>query len=461
VEWGEGWHQGVIGITAGRLAEKYGVPTLVIATDGENAKGSGRSPENVDLYQALKRCGNLFSKFGGHPRAGGFSLASEALPRLAQEMTSAANDLRDGPAPVWVDGCLTLAQVDLALVRELERMEPFGEANPKPRFLLEGVDIVHQRLVGRSGDHLQLEVEQLGLRRRAIAFRQADLTGKLRTQEFRYDLRCELGRDNFRGQEQLRLQVSGVVEPACQESDENSPVIDLRHLRGRRRALQQWLGREGEFSAVCRDPEKACAAYPDFAGRFLTYDSRPQKGGGILLLSPPPSKETLEEFMQAVRPATLVVLFGCSEIERALAACQELRWDRDQAVSLWRELKRMGRSVLETPAVRELAEKRLKFTEPKTEVLLSAFLETEALREEPGGSLVFSTANGTKLEQTKAFSRWREERDKLILVRAFFSGPDLRGRLTQCWTWLDGERSARQERLEIEKAEESKLFCKA
>ena len=437
VEWGEGWHEGVIGITAGRLAEKYGVPTLVIATSGEKAKGSGRSPENVDLYQALHQCRSVFSKYGGHPRAGGFSLPAENLESLREKFNQAAQELRNGEAPVWLDGCLTLQQVTLDLVKELERMEPFGEANPKPNFLLEGVEILHQRLVGASGDHLQLEIQQVGERRRAIAFRQADYANQIKTQDYRYDLRCELGRDMFRGQEQLKIQVSGVVRPPCQERPERDlPVQDFRHLRGRRKALESWMEESPDHLAVCRDPDKAEQAYPDMAGRFFTYEDCPEGCRGLALLTPPEDLAQLEQLMTEVQPARLAVIFGMNEIERSLTQMRTRTWGRKQAVALWQMLRTLGPKEIESRIlVREAAEK-LSLDPTATAQIMAAFVQTEALRETDSGRLAIGQANGMKLEDTEAFKNQPVALENLLEVRAFFSGPNLGERLAQRWPCL-------------------------
>lgn len=428
VEWGEGWHQGVIGITAGRLAEKYGVPTLVIATDGEHAKGSGRSPENVDLYQALKKCGDLFSKYGGHPRAGGFSLSSSNLEKLREAMIAAAEELRDGPAPVWVDSCLSMGDADLDLVRELERMEPFGEANPKPIFLVEGAEIVNQRLVGSSGDHLQLELEQAGQRRRAIAFRQADLLSELRTQELRYDLRCQIGRDEYRNVERLKVQVLGVVRPPCQNAElESSSVVDLRHLRGRRSAISQWLESAGSC-AVCRRPDKAEELYPQFKGQFFTYQSVPADFESLVLLAPPSNLGEWNELLRRCGPRQVVVLFGNKEVEQQLGYLLSCRWNRPLAIEVWKRLRRTPQSELRWErAVRQAADE-LKIATGMVEQILNAFEETGALVRD-GEKLSFGTASGMKLEDTSAFRNQSEGVEGLRAVREYFSGPDLAERL--------------------------------
>lgn len=429
VEWGEGWHEGVIGITAGRLAEKYGVPTLVLSVKGDRAKGSGRSPENVDLYKALCRCGELFTKYGGHPRAGGFSLSSDNLEELRFRFCEAVDLLRDGPAPVWVDACLSLGQADVELVRELERMEPFGEANPKPTFLLEGVEIAHHRLVGNSGDHLQLEVEQAGQRRRAIAFRQADLLEELRIQEYRYDLRCQLGREEFRGQEQLRLQVSGVVEPPCQSKTWEGSVVDLRHLRGRKSALMHWMGEENGFAGVCRDQEIFERRFPRFQDQFFTYRDCLPDLPGVVLLGPPESLSEWEAFLTEAAPERLVLLFGCREIEHQIGLLQSAYWDRAKAVEAWTFLRRERTAQSDwSSAVKRTAE-FLKLPEQAAGEILSAFLETGALCRAERGGLSFGPASGMRLEDTTAFRERGKALENLRAVREYFSGPDLGARL--------------------------------
>lgn len=430
VEWGEGWHEGVIGITAGRLAEKYGVPTLVIAVDGERAKGSGRSPENVDLYQALRLCGELFTKYGGHPRAGGFSLPSAQLEALREQMVQAANQLRNGPAPVWVDACLTLGEADVDLVRELERLEPFGEANPKPTFLLEGVEIAHHRLVGSSGDHLQLEVEQAGQRRRAIAFRQADLIDELRAQEYRYDLRCQLGREEFRGQEQLRLQVSGVVEPPCQASTEEGSVVDLRHLRARKKALLHWMGEPRLFGGVCQNPERFEKDFPELQDQFFRYEECLPDLPGVVLLSPPQSLKEWEDFLREAAPERVVLLFGTREIEHAMSCWRGAEWDRQQAVALWTLIKRDRTAQSSVQKALELAAQQLRVPPAAGREILEAFAETEALQLDAQGGFTFGTANGMKLEATKVYRQRGKALADLRAVRDYFSGPDFAERLS-------------------------------
>lgn len=436
VEWGEGWHEGVIGITAGRLSEKFGVPALVIATDGENAKGSGRAPENVNLYLALKECAHVFSKYGGHPRAAGFSLPSANLETLSNDMEAAVERLRDGPAPIWVDAAFGLQELDIPLVRELEKLEPFGEANPKPSFLLEGATIVGHRTVGKNRDHLQLELEQGGERRRAIAFRQGPLIDQIEAQKFRYDVVCQVGVDLYKGQQQLKIQVRGLVRPQCCEPSSQSLVVDRRHVRHRRRELAAWLDREPGYLAACRDAGKAAQAYPEFAARFRTYTQLKEEVPGLLLVSPPSNLEELESALEAARPSRIVVLFGVKELDAVENALEAGPWGRGEAITVWRKLFAQARRPLLARAIVDRFSRSLRMRPYQIEQILECFQQTGVLQSR-NGQLTVTRGQGVKLEETESFRRYQDRSEAFRLAREMFTGPTLEPLWLERWPWLD------------------------
>lgn len=426
VEWGEGWHEGVIGITAGRLAEKYGVPALVIAVDGERAKGSGRSPENVDLFLAMKECEELFAKFGGHPRAGGFSLASERLEKLREDFTAAANRLRRGLAPVWIDGSLGLGQLSLGLVRGLQRLEPYGEANPRPVFLLEGVTVTGQRTVGKNHDHLQLELEQGGHRQRAIAFRQGREIDALDTQNSRYDMLCQLAVDSYRGEPSLRLQVTGIVRPKDETQEAAQTVVDRRNSRARRSELERWLEAHEFYIAICRDATKAAKAYPHLQERFWTYQGVDGPWDGMVLLTPPSSEQELAHAISLGQPQKIIVLFGRQELDEMNQAAEATFWNRDHATSVWRELRSYADRLGDLESTLGKLSSRLPLSRAVVGEILGAFLETGALYHESGATrLQLGQGSGIKLEETQVFQLMQERRHSHQRLLQLFTGPTL------------------------------------
>jgi single-stranded-DNA-specific exonuclease len=134
---GEGWHRGVIGITATRVVERYGRPTLVISRNGDEAHGSGRSIRAFHLLNAMESCAPLFSRFGGHAHAVGFSLPSNAVPELCAHLDAYARahlTLADFEPTLDLDAELVLDQITPELFQSLRRLEPFGIGNPEPVF---------------------------------------------------------------------------------------------------------------------------------------------------------------------------------------------------------------------------------------------------------------------------------------------------------------------------------------
>ncbi len=139
---GDGWHRGVIGILASRVVDTAGRPALVIAHEDGEAYGSGRSVEGFHLLQALESCAELFTRFGGHAHAVGFSLPSDRVAALREHLVKyAASHLRDEhlAPPIHCDAELPFDRLTPALHRAVRQMEPFGMENPEPAFVAYGV----------------------------------------------------------------------------------------------------------------------------------------------------------------------------------------------------------------------------------------------------------------------------------------------------------------------------------
>jgi single-stranded-DNA-specific exonuclease len=142
---GDGWHRGVIGITATRVVERYGRPALVLSHDGGEAHGSGRSIRAFHLLEALESCRELFTRYGGHAHAVGFSLPSARVPELRTQLDQYARvrlTAADFEPILDLDAVLSLDKVTPELFQALERLEPFGQGNPEPIFSANGVRLM-------------------------------------------------------------------------------------------------------------------------------------------------------------------------------------------------------------------------------------------------------------------------------------------------------------------------------
>jgi single-stranded-DNA-specific exonuclease len=159
---GEGWHRGVVGIVASRVVEKTGRPALVIAREGEEAHGSGRSISAFHLLDALESCHELFTRFGGHEHAVGFALPSRDVPVLKQRLNTYAQTKltpEDLVPQLKIDAEVPLSAITPELFENLGRLEPFGHGNPEPVFSSHAVNLLLPPKVIKE-KHIKLRVNQ-------------------------------------------------------------------------------------------------------------------------------------------------------------------------------------------------------------------------------------------------------------------------------------------------------------
>ncbi len=140
----QGWHQGVIGIVASRLVERFHRPSIVIAIDGPKGKGSGRSIKGFHLFDALNDCKELFIEFGGHEQAAGLSVKEENITAFRERINEYARQKYDAAAfqrQVSFDLEIQLEDIRTGFMRELELLEPHGAGNPRPTFLTKNLEV--------------------------------------------------------------------------------------------------------------------------------------------------------------------------------------------------------------------------------------------------------------------------------------------------------------------------------
>lgn len=253
---GEGWHAGVIGIVAARLVEKYGRPTVVLAIDGEEAKGSGRSVAGFSLHEAVCACAPLLTRFGGHPMAAGVSLKAADVPAFRRAINDYARSLPEGmPYPaVTIDCKLNPAALSTDLVRQIALLEPFGCGNAAPLFGLYGMTLREITPVG-GGKHLRLKLSRGNSTVTAMRFHTTKEAFPYREGDC-VDLAVTLERSEYRGMEQLSVFIRE-IRPAGFEAEDF--LRRLRDYEAFRRgedlpaaALEALTPNRDEFAAVYR-----------------------------------------------------------------------------------------------------------------------------------------------------------------------------------------------------------------
>ncbi|HUK94168.1 MAG TPA: single-stranded-DNA-specific exonuclease RecJ [Gaiellaceae bacterium] len=239
---GEGWHEGVIGIVASRLVERYHRPVVLIAGADGDWKGSGRSIASFDLHDGLQACAGHLERWGGHAAAAGLSIRPEEIEPFAEAFAVVADaelgddDLR---SMTTVDALVHGGDLTLDLCTELARLAPFGLGNPGVTLLLAGCEIADLGAVG-EGKHLKFRVREDGRDSgSAIAFRFGGQLDRLR-RVGHYDLAFRLEENRWNGTVAPQLNVRQVYD------------ADERYLERR-----DWLKAEWRKEPAARDPEAA------------------------------------------------------------------------------------------------------------------------------------------------------------------------------------------------------------
>lgn len=203
------WHPGVIGIVAGRLAEQYARPVLLIAQN--QGHGSGRSVPGFALHEALRECGEHLLSHGGHAAAAGFKIRPESIDVFRDRFcTCATRQFPSGPAAprLVLDAEVPLSALTMGLLNDLDRLEPYGSANRKPVLLAGGLQIIGEpRRLGVGERHLSFRVRQEGAAMRAIAFGMGERAEELMSAQGQCCLAFTPGINEWNGYRNIELTV--------------------------------------------------------------------------------------------------------------------------------------------------------------------------------------------------------------------------------------------------------------
>ena len=201
------WVPGILGLIAGRLADNYHRPAVAVGLDGEVSRGSARSTPEFNVVSALGASEDLFIRFGGHPRAAGFTIPTDSLPALQESLTALAEEQLaqvDLTPKIAIDCEISPALLAGDRFEFVQSLSPFGEGNPAPVFLTRNALVVESRQVGRDRSHLKLRLAHSGSVWDAIAFRQGDA---MELAHGKIDVVYTAGLDNWGGRARLQLTV--------------------------------------------------------------------------------------------------------------------------------------------------------------------------------------------------------------------------------------------------------------
>lgn len=305
---GKNWNPGVLGIVAGNIVKKTGRPAIVLGIDEDNqAKGSGRSVEALDLYQMLNTMRDYFTHFGGHAAAIGATLSAEKLVPLKQAMTEYLQeheiDLNQG-ASLQIDETLLVEQATVKLAEELKILAPFGTDNPVPNFLVKNAAVSDFRLIGGDHQHVKFSLTDQSQSLDVIGFNFGEWKENLQQPATDYAGALEVNEWNGQKKAQLRL---------VDFKNQGLTVID-------RRAKHTWnqpIEEKETLYLAFQQPTKKIFA-PLFGDQIVSFeeqlDRSPAEYQQLVVLDCPDDKETLRKIVQLANfDAIYLYLYSADE----------------------------------------------------------------------------------------------------------------------------------------------------
>ena len=301
---GHNWHQGVLGIVASRLVDKYQRPTIVMTdTDGsEEVKGSGRSVDNFDLFKAIDPIRDQTIGFGGHHSAVGLTIKKDKVPVLKDQLEKAAEeqqlDLSVKPK-LAIAGVIPVSQVTAVLCDQIKTLAPFGQDNPKPIFQVQFDQLANVKAMGKTSDHLKFSLVQGNNRLTAIAFGRGSAAVELQNSQAAVQVVGEIGENTWNNRTTLQLMVDDLKQTL-------PPVIDERTHELHRKMFAT----VGTYVFFHEKVLKQLQGYVGDQSQVVMYDQVTEasaNGNRLYIVDCPDVLDDLVQLLAKVQPQTTVL----------------------------------------------------------------------------------------------------------------------------------------------------------
>ncbi len=209
---GQNWHHGVIGIVASKITERYFKPSILLCYEDELAKGSGRSIPGFDLHEALMKCLDTIEKFGGHSMAIGITLKKDMVEPFAKKVEMVAKEahIEEIVPVIQIDSKVELTELSKEMVNSLKELEPFGEGNKTPIFVIKNLKIDSIRALS-EGKHLKMTLRENNTVIHAIGFNLGELAEEYRIGD-KVDVAGILEINTFNGVENLQINLKDIMK---------------------------------------------------------------------------------------------------------------------------------------------------------------------------------------------------------------------------------------------------------
>ena len=210
----ESYHEGVIGLAAGKLSEEFGRPAVVLAKKDKFTKASARSIEGFNIVEAIRHCADIVGAHGGHPLAAGFTVETakiEILKTRLQNLAATQLPAEKLGRVLKVETFARFAQLNKSLWKEMQKLEPFGEGNRQPVLATKDVEVVDKRLMGSEGQHAKLRLQEMssGLVIEAVGFSLAGQLAEIKVGA-KVDVAYNLMMNEWNGSKKLQLRIKDI-----------------------------------------------------------------------------------------------------------------------------------------------------------------------------------------------------------------------------------------------------------
>lgn len=204
---GKGWHQGVIGIVASKVAEKYLKPVILFTHDGKKASGSGRSKPGVSIYKALEKCKSIINSFGGHNMAAGVTIDVDKISEFRKMFEKAVDEVteKDIIDEIVIDSEIKTQNISMETLKDIYKLMPFGQGNSEPIFEYKNVKIKEISSMS-EGKHLRIIVEDIGITTSSIGFNMGDRRDEIVMGD-KINILVTILENNFRGVSSIQFRI--------------------------------------------------------------------------------------------------------------------------------------------------------------------------------------------------------------------------------------------------------------
>lgn len=204
---GEGWHQGVIGIVASKIVERYLKPVILFTHDGLKASGSGRSKPGVSIYKALEKCNHIVNSFGGHNMAAGVTIDVDKIDEFRVAFEQAVDEVaeKDIIDEIVIDSEIKTANISINTLNEISKLMPFGQGNPEPIFVYKNVKVKGVSSL-TDGKHLRIILEDCGVVTSCIGFSMGNRRDEIVIGD-KIDIVVTILENNFQGTKSIQFRI--------------------------------------------------------------------------------------------------------------------------------------------------------------------------------------------------------------------------------------------------------------